>query len=398
MLSLFGPTTFVLVALLSIAGVQPVGAAQAPALARPVAAPRLLAAGKLWTPKKSRPRGNKADADARIAREEEELLRPRNASDGSGARPQRRMKMEAQASPSRRQGDDDEAEEDDDSDDDDEDHPTVSKRRRSSDDDDDDDDDEGVASLPPIAPRVIAFGVGSSFLHRSFSFDKPLQRDIGFRLGYALTLESFPMLLTGPGWHQGIGLGFQYANELVGSAGVRDSNSDALVSYPVKQARWGLDLRYALTFGEHVVVIPALGYGKVAVDLQRPTAIAPSACTAGSALPCFPDVNASHLTADLHLRIAVSSSLGFSLVTGLYRGLSVSREMGGIAAEAPASSNGFHVEPGMTMMLGDWFAVQAQVPIIRNSYSFGLPSSGVAIYRSATETYYGFVVGVALLL
>ena len=257
---------------------------------------------------------------------------------------------------------------------------------------------EGVASLPSIAPRLLALGVGSSFLHRSFSFDRPLQQDTGFRLGYALTLESYPLLVSGPGWHQMLGIGFQYANEFVGSAGVHDANSEALVSYPVKQARWGVDLRYALTFGEHVVIIPAIGYGKLAVDLQRPTPVAPSACMVGSDLPCFGDVNASHLTADLHIRIAVSSGFGLSLVSGFYRGLNISRAMGGIAAEAPASSNGFHVEPGATIMLGDWFALQARLPIIRNNYSFGLPASGVALYRSATETYYGLVLGVALVL
>jgi len=394
-LSFFGPTTLVLMALLSIAGVQPAGAAEAHGRARPVSASRHLAAGKLWAPKKARPRENKADSAARIAREEEELLRPRNAAGASSARPHRRIKMEAE-----RQSGDDEAEEDDSDDEDDEDHPTVSKRRRSSDEeeDDDDDDDEGVASLPSIAPHLIALGVGSSFLHRSFSFDRPLQQDKGFRIGYALDLESYPLLTTGPGWQQTLGLGFQYASEIVGTAGVHDSSSEALVSYPVKQARWGIDLRYALTFGEHVVIIPALGYGKLNVDLQRPSPVAPSACMVGSELPCFADVNASHLTADLHIRIAVSPSFGLSLVSGVYRGLNISRAAGGIAAEAPASSNGFHVEPGVTMMLGDWFALQARLPIIRNSYAFGLPSSGVALYRSATETYYGLVLGVALVL
>ncbi len=97
----------------------------------------------------------------------------------------------------------------------------------------------------------------------------------------------------------------------------------------MKQGRLGIDLRYAIALGSRVVIIPALGYGKLSVDLQSPTPVIPSDCEAGSMLPCFGDVSASHLTADLHIRIAFTEALAVSVVGGFRRGLNVSRAMGG---------------------------------------------------------------------
>jgi hypothetical protein len=245
---------------------------------------------------------------------------------------------------------------------------------------------------------MLAFAVGTSFQHRSFNYDTPLQGDNGFRLGYALALEAYPLLRAGRGWQQTIGVGFRYANEMYGTAGVRDPGNDALISYPVKQMRWGIDLRYAIPLGSHVVIVPALGYSKLTVDLQRPTPLGPSMCTSGSSPPCFGDVNASSLSADVQVRIAINAVLAASLTAGFYRGLNIARAQGGIAAEVPAVSNGFHVEPGMTLLLGDWFGVQATLPIVRNSYTFGAPAGGTRSYSSATETYYGVVAGVSAMV
>jgi hypothetical protein len=383
----FGPATLALVALFCFTGVPPSGAA---ARSVPVAAPRTVAAGtKLWAPKKvDRPR--RSDDSNRIAREEELLLRPRNAP-AAPPRPRKKIKMETAAAT------DDEAGGDDDDEDE---APTVSRRHKSSDEeeDDDDDDDEESPSLPSIAPHMLAFGVGTSFTHRSFTYDAPLQGDNGFRLGYALALESYPLLLTGPGWWRNIGIGFRYANEVYGTAGVRDPDDGSLVSYPVKQMRWGIDLRYAIPLGANVVVIPAVGYGKLTVDLRRPEPLVPSMCTAGISPPCFSDVDSSTLNADVHLRVAFMPVLSMSLTAGVSRGLNISRAPGGIAAEVPAVSNGFHVEPGVMLMLGNWFALQASFPIVRNSYDFAKPASGNRVYSSATETYFGVVGGVTALV
>jgi hypothetical protein len=50
------------------------------------------------------------------------------------------------------------------------------------------------------------------------------------------------------------------------------------------------------------------------------------------------------------------------------------------------------------VMLGDWFALQATFPVVRNSYSFGAPANGTRSYSSAVETYYGLVAGVTALV
>ena len=121
----------------------------------------------MWAPKKSRA-ASEEETSARIAREEEVLLKPRNAPAAPAAQPQ------ADQDGGRGVQSDEEAE----SNDEDEDRPKVSKRHKSSDEDeedDDDDDEEGAESLPSVAPRLLAFGVGTSFLHRSFTYDTPLQ-------------------------------------------------------------------------------------------------------------------------------------------------------------------------------------------------------------------------------
>jgi hypothetical protein len=423
----YGPATLTLrlafMAILTITGVSPSGDV---ARAAPAAAPRkptswkTAAATKLWAPKKSERSSDRSDRSSerlekpertsertpekaagrsaerpversrsrsadRIAREEELLLRPRTPQPAPPPRPARRIRMEQ---PAAEEGDaggggDDEA--------DDEDKPTISKRHKS-----DDDDEDGEPSLPSIAPHALALGVGSSFMHRSFSYDTPLQPDNGFRFGYAITAESYPFQLANPGWYDAIGIGFRYANELIGSAGVHDPGNDSLIIYPVKQARWGFDLRYALALGTHLVLVPALGYDELSVDLDRPAPVAPSMCPAGSPLPCFADVSASHLTADVYARFAVTPAFGLSLALGYARGLSVSRASGQLAAEAPAASNGIHVEPAASLMLGDYFALQAAVPILRYSYAFS--ARGAAAYNSATETYWGLVLGIAALV
>lgn len=275
-------------------------------------------------------------------------------------------------------------------DDGDEDKPTISKRHKS------EDDEQDEESLPPIVPHVLALGVGTSVMHRSFAYDTALQPDNGFRVGYAITAESYPLQLADPGWYDAIGIGFRYANEILGSAGVHNPANDSLIVYPVKQARWGLDLRYAFALGTHVVLVPALGYDQLSVTLEHPMPVVPSMCPAGSPLPCFADVSAAHLTADLYARFALTPAFGLSLALGYARGLSVSRASGQLAAEVPAASNGVHVEPAATLMLGDYFAVQAAVPILRYSYAFTERSGGT--YSSATETYWGVVLGIAALV
>ena len=279
--------------------------------------------------------------------------------------------------------------------------PQVRKaptRAQSSDEDQDGDEDEdddrparGAAMvLPPvIAPHLIALGLGTSLMGRSFSFDAPLQPESSFpRGGLVAALESYP-LLRARGWFARLGVGAAFGTE-IGTSGVAQPDG-ATLSYPVSERRWELDLRYAVPLGQRFLLVPRFGYGRSSYDLdRRGQQPAPSACAANSTQVCIPDVGVSHLALGFDARFAATSRLGLSLAAAFLPAFGVGRGMGQLGAESAASARGFSGELAVSWQLLDWLALRAALPMVSYSYQF----SGRALsYTSASETYYGVTAG-----
>ena len=388
---LFPSATVVAAMVLSLAGVSPLPdrTAARGAASAPVRAPTKIAAG-LWAPKKSKPKPAKEDDDAR----EEELLRgSAPAKNGGAAKPTKRrpIKMDESAE----EGEDEGGEEGDEEDD--EDHPRVVKKRKRVVEEEEDEAPDPIASQPAIIPRLVNFGLSTAAIRRSFAFDQAaLQGDSGIRFGYQLALETFPLVTRPNGWYRTIGLGVAYEKQY-GNA-VHDMANGMFNGYPFSQSRLGFDLRVGIPAGEWVVIMPAIGYGKTSADLRRSTSSTPTACVAASATdPCFGDVNVSYMTVDLHIRIAVTPNFALSLAGGYLHGLSVTKGMDQITVEAAGTTmKGFHVEPSALMLINDWFAVQAAIPIRRYAYTFQ-PGAGTSFsYRGAGDTYIGLTAGIAV--
>ena len=235
-----------------------------------------------------------------------------------------------------------------------------------------------------------------SLIRRSFAFDQAtLQGDTGVRLGYQLALESFPLVTRPNGWFRTIGIGAVYEKEY-GDA-THNATGGMFNGYPFNQDRLGFDVRFAIPAGDSVIVMPAVGYGRVTADLERPNPTTPTNCVAASAMdPCFGDVKAAYLSVDLHVRVALSPTFALSLAGGYLQGVQVARGPNQITVEGAASMKGFHVEAGPTLMLTDWVALQATATFRRYGYAF-TPTTGTSFtYRSAADTYYGVIAGLAL--
>jgi hypothetical protein len=356
-------------------------------------APSINVAG-LWAPKKtSKPKPARDDDDSR----EEELLKPRNPTNGGGGggsapkTKRRPIKMDESAE----EGGDEEAEEG--GDDEDEDKPKVVKRRkRVVEEEEEDEAPEPLSSQPSVIPRLINVGIAPAIIRRSFAFNEAsLQGDAGVRMGFQLAAESFPLVTRPNGWYRTIGLGLVYEKEY-GDA-THDAAGGMFNGYPFNQSRFGFDLRFAIPAGDWVIVMPAIGYGVVGADLQRPNPTTPTNCTAASAMdPCFGDVHSSFVSIDVHIRVGLSPTMAVSLAGGYLQGLHVTRGMDQITAEGNASMKGFHVEAGPMLMLQDWLALQATANFRRYGYAFQ-PTSGTSFsYRSAADTYYGVIAGLAI--
>ncbi len=264
--------------------------------------------------------------------------------------------------------------------------------------DDDDDDDAALPSLPPVLPRLGVITVGASTIGRSFHYDTPLQGDsAAARLGYAVAFESFPLLRTRPGFHRRLGLGGTFEHQS-GTASLVNAADGTTISYPLTQSRWGLDVRYFFPFGPHLLLVPAFGFGQADADLAARTGTLPSACLAASARPCVADVAPSYLTLDVHARLAVSPVLSFSIIGGYQLGVGVASGLGRISSsEATADMRGFHIDVGARYLIQDWLAVEAQLPFRRHSYSFTPAPNSTVAYHDAIDSYYGLIVGVAVL-
>lgn len=385
---LFPSATVVAALVITLAGAAPLEARTATRGApRSVGGAPTKLAGSLWAPKKSRPRPSREDDDAR----EEELLRSKSPAGGGETAPKRRrpIKMEDGQEEGEDEAEGDEEDEDD--------KPKVTKRRkRVAEEEDEDSAPEPIASQPSVIPRIINFGIGTAALRRSFAYDLATQQgDKGFRFGYQFALESFPMVAQPSGWYRTLGIGAWYEKEYGDST--RDQPSGVFMGAAVNHSRWGFDARFAIPAGEWVVVMPAIGYGRASTDLVRMSPTAPSSCTSTSPDPCFGDITAAYLAADLHIRVGLSPQAALSLSGGYLVGLGVARGTDQITAEAPASMKGFHVELGASMLLSDWFAVQATIPLRRYGFTFDAPMGGAATYRAATDMYYGVIAGIAVL-
>jgi hypothetical protein len=353
------------------------------------AAPTTVAAG-LWAPKKTtKPRAARDDDDSR----EEELLKPRAPANGGGGASRTKRRPIKMDESSAEEGED---ETDEGGDDDDEDKPKVVKRRKRVAEEDEDESPEPIESQPSVIPRLVNVAIAPSLIRRSFAFDQAaLQGDAGVRLGYQLALESFPLVTRPNGWYRTIGIGAVYEKEY-GDA-THNAAGGMFNGYPFNQSRLGFDLRFAIPAGEWVIVMPAIGYGRVGADLQRSNPTTPTNCAAASAMdPCFGDVNASYLSLDVHIRVGLSPTFAVSLAGGYLQGLGVTKGMDQITAEGNASMKGFHVEGGPTLFLSDWVAVQANATFRRYGYAFS-PATGTSFtYRSAADMYYGVIAGLAL--
>jgi hypothetical protein len=371
---------------------------------------RLAAATKLWAPKKSKPKSDDDD-DSDTSKKEDEVLKPRtsppppsrsatpassrSSKPAAAPRARRPIKMDPDAAA-------EDADEDSGDDDDDEDQPKVVKRRKKAaeeEEEEDEEEDVPLPSLPVIRPRLVSFETGVAAIGRSFHYNTPLQRDHAFpRMGYALSLEAFPLLRAPPGFYRHLGLGVTFERQS-GSIDLVQAGNGSTSSYGLTQSRWGIDLRYFFAIGPHVVLVPAVGYGQSDADDAIPTAMAPmpSGCLVTNALPCVADANPAYLTVDFHLRVAATPALSLSLVPGYMLGVGVGKGAGQISsAEATASVQGFHVDVGASFLLKDWLALQATIPIREYMYTL-TPTMTAATYRSANDLYYGLLAGVAVL-
>jgi hypothetical protein len=266
------------------------------------------------------------------------------------------------------------------------------------DDNDDDDNDDGstgrhsgsgVADLPPvIAPHLVSFGLGTALMGRSFSFNGPLQPESSSpRGGLSAQLESFP-LLSHDGWFAALGLGASFDTE-IGSAGVGQTDGGTL-SYPVTQTRWGFDVRYALPWRDRFLIVPLLGIGHSGYNLERRAQPAPSTCPATSTQVCLPDVGVSHVNFGFDARAALTPKLSVSLSAAYLAGFGVGRGMGQLGAESDASAHGFSGALAISWQIIDWLALRAETPLTYYGYQFS--RKGLS-YSSASETYYGVVIG-----
>jgi hypothetical protein len=270
--------------------------------------------------------------------------------------------------------------------------PTV--RRPPADDDRDETDGSArtraTGNLPAVvAPHTVAFALGTAVMSRSFHFNAPLQGDAGApRAGIAAALEAFPLLSLDNVRLGRIGVGASLETE-IGNAGIGQPDNGTLI-YPFTETRWGFDLRYAIPIGGRFLLLPRLGYGHVSYDLERRNQPAPSLCATTSTQVCLPDVQLSHLIVALDARLALTPSVGLSLALAYLPGFGLGNGAGQLGAESDAAVQGMSGTLAANWQLLDWLALRASLPLTHYSYSF---NRRPLAYTSASETYYGLVVG-----
>jgi hypothetical protein len=362
------------------------------------AAPRAveIAAGTLWAPPERSKKPKKAVTHPKAAAPSDDDDTPPPTSSrstnklerdvfggGAAAAPTPKVRKEA------KKDDRDEAAEDDD----DEDAPVVRRRARpvrSHEVEEQDAEAPSAPSLPVVAPRFVWIGVGAALVGRRFGFDAPLQQERTFgRIGTLAMLEAFPLLPL-RGWYSKLGLGATVEKDF-GNAQLTQMDGSTL-GFPVSDVRWSIDARYALPLGDHVVLVPTAGYGHASYDIERKTETTPpSMCGTNATQICLPDVALSHFTLGVDTRVAFTQTFGMSLGLAFLPAFGVGRGAGQIGAEAAPSAMGYGGELAATWLVQDWLALRASVPLVHYGFSF---SGGTNLpYKSASETYYGTVIG-----
>jgi len=285
--------------------------------------------------------------------------------------------------------------------------PVKKHKRQSGEDGEGSDEDKGdeeddatpyaapAATPPVIVPREFTLMLGGAMMGRSFHFDIPLQRESSFpRIGYVAAIETYPLKLLGPGWTDGFGFAASYAAEVIGKASVSQTDGTSS-STSVKQSRWNLDLRYAFELGGFVVLAPDVGLASSSFTLSTDMPMMASQCPTTSATVCIPNTDVLLLQTGVHLRFALARELAVTLDGAFLQALSVkNKPLNQIGYEAGTSANGFSAALGGTYMLTDFLAVHGEIPFTRLTYSFHNPPP--TPYKSASETYYGFSVVLAV--
>ena len=250
-----------------------------------------------------------------------------------------------------------------------------------------------TGNLPAIvAPHMIAFALGTELISRSFHFNSgsSLQGDAGApRAGIAAAIESFPFLSLDNRQLGRIGVGASFATE-VGNAGIGQPDNGTLI-YPFTETRWGFDVRYALPIGRAVPAAAALRL--------RPPRLRP-----GTAQSTGTVAVRDHQHAGLPARRAGLASdagprraAGARAVGGAVAGAGVPAGLRARAWRGPAglrigrqrAGNGGHAAPRAGSSSTGWrCARRCRSP----TYSYTFSRRPLA-YTSASETYYGLVVG-----
>jgi hypothetical protein len=267
--------------------------------------------------------------------------------------------------------------------------------------DEEEEEDEGSAftSLPVIIPHMVSLGLGGAIMGRSFQFAAPaqLQKESSFpRLGLVIGVEAFPFLAASGEWWRQFGLGISYAAEPSGQASVTSSSTGMSVNTPVKQSRWGLDVRYVIAIGDHVVLTPGVGLLSSSFTLETKMPVSASNCPSNSTAACLPDTNALMFAGSGNLKIALAPEIALSL-SGMYLlGLSVkNKPLNQIGYESATSAGGFQAEAALSYLVTDWLALRGGIPITRVNYQFHTAS---VAYKSASETYYGLMAQAVFLI
>ena len=355
-------------------------------------APSLKVAAGLWAPKKAaKPRPPRDDNDAR----EEELLKPARAPAGGGDNGSRTRRRPIKMDDSAEEGDEEGAEEGDEEDE--EDRPKVVKRRKRVV-EEEDEEAEPIASQPVIIPRLFNFGIGGAMIRRSFAYDVGTQQgDKGVRLGYALALESFPLVSQPSGWYRTLGIGVQYEKQY-GDATYNEPMTDMFNGYPFSQSRLAFDARYAIPAGEWVVVMPAVGYGRVGADLERTTPTMPGMCVSTETDAVFcrrrRDIPLDGPAHPRRVHADVRDVAGGRLPAGARRreghGSDHGRAAGRFHEGLPRRSRRVGADHRLAGRAGH----HSDSPL---QHCAGRSHERTSTYRGATDMYYGLIAGIAVM-
>ena len=200
------------------------------------------------------------------------------------------------------EGDEEEAEEGDEEDD--EDKPKVVKRRKRVAEEEEEDVAEPISSQPSIIPRLINFEIGDGGDATLFAFNAATQQKRQGRPdGLSARARELPAgvaaeRLVSDARHR------RLVREAIRRRDPQRGDDRTVHGLPASTRAAGASTR-ATRFrrANGSSMMPAVGYGRIGADLERTTPTVPGMCTSTSAAPCFADINATYLSADLHIRV-----------------------------------------------------------------------------------------------